>query len=292
MQREALLGIFPRDRAFEYGFDKTMNIKIPKIDIIKEVFGSTEPENKKDKIRELYRKIVEGKAESSEKTIRELYLDIASSMATHLYGVANEQEFRQDFEKALDKLLEGLRASLGSAGITIEDLSNTLSRVVGIEFSPFYAKTSDGRIYGLTSKDMIYFPNYAGVVGRGDDLSADVEDVDDIQRQEFQEDQGVSMLGVGQRDEEFNLRKNFIRARNMAMSAIFNIAMRHAQKLIELDLDSDEPPFEIELKRNGDEVYFRINYYVKEDGERKLSTIQLNFNRHLIYLNVEKLRYC
>jgi hypothetical protein len=269
MQREALLGIFPRDRAFEYGFDKTMNIKIPKIDIIKEVFGSTEPENKKDKIRELYRKIVEGKAESSEKTIRELYLDIASSMATHLYGVANEQEFRQDFEKALDKLLEGLRASLGSAGITIEDLSNTLSRVVGIEFSPFYAKTSDGRIYGLTSKDMIYFPNYAGVVGRGDDLSADVEDVDDIQRQEFQEDQGVSMLGVGQRDEEFNLRKNFIRARNMAMSAIFNIAMRHAQKLIELDLDSDEPPFEIELKRNGDEVYFRINYYVKEDGERK-----------------------
>jgi len=269
MQREALLGIFPKDRAFEYGFDKTMNIKVPKIDIVKEIFGSTESEDKKDKIRELYRKVAEGQTESSTKTVRELYLDIASSMATHLYGVANEQEFRQNFEKALDKLLEGLRVSLGSAGITIEDLSTTLNRVAGIEFSPFYAKTSDDRIYGLTSKDMIYFPNYAGVVGRGDDLSADVEDVDDIQRQESQEDQGVSMLGVGQRDEEFNLRKNFIRARNMAMSAIFNIAMRHAKKLIELDLDSDEPPFEIELKRNGDEVYFRINYYVKEEGERK-----------------------
>jgi hypothetical protein len=269
MQREALLGIFPRDRAFEYGFDKTMNVKVPNIDIVKEIFGSTESENKKDKIRELYRKVAEGQTESSTKTIRELYLDIASSMATHLYGVANEQEFRQNFETALDKLLEGLRVSLGSAGITIEDLSRTLNNVAGIEFSPFSTKTSDGRIYGLTNKDMIYFPNYAGVVGRGDDLSADVEDIDDIQRQESQEDQGVSMLGVGQRDEEFNLRKNFIRARNMAMSAVFNIAMRHAQKLIELDLDSNEPPFEIELKRNGDEVYFRINYYVKEEGERK-----------------------
>jgi hypothetical protein len=269
MQREALLGIFPRDRAFEYGFDKTMNIKVPKIDIVKEIFGSTQSEDKKDKIRELYRKVAEGQTESGLKTIRELYLDIASSMATHLYGVANEQEFRKNFETAFDKLLEGLRASLGSAGITIEDLSRTLNNVAGIDFNPLSVKTSDGRIYGLTNKDMIYFPNYAGVVGRGDDLSADVEDVDDIQRQESQEDQGVSMLGVGQRDEEFNLRKNFIRARNMAMSAIFNIAMRHAQKLIELDLDSDEPPFEIELKRNGDEVYFRINYYVKEEGERK-----------------------
>ena len=269
MQREALLGIFPRDRGFEYGFDKIMNIKVPKIDIVKEIFGGTEAENKKDKIKELYRKVAEGQTESEVKTIRELYIDIASSMATHLYGVENEKEFREKFEEALNTLLMDFRISIGSASITLEDLSNVINKIAGIDFIPFSFKGSNGRVYGLKNEDRIYFPNYGGVIGKGDDLSADVEDVDDIQRQESQEDQGVSILGVGQRDEEFNLRKNFIRARNMAMSAIFNIAMRHAMKLIELDLDPKKPSFEIELKRNGDEVYFRINYYVREEGKRK-----------------------
>jgi len=270
MQREALLGIFPRDRAFEYGFDRIMNINVPDIDIVKEIFGNKEDKNKKDKIRELYRKAAGGQIKSRTKTIRELYVDIASSMATHLYGVTKEQVFRKKFEEALDAMLEGLRASIGSAGIRIEDLSDVLAKVAGIGFIPFSVRDKDGRVYGLLSGDMIYFPNYAGLIGKGDDLAADVEDVDDIQRQESQEDQSASMLGVPQRDEEFNLRKNFIRARNMAISAIFNIAMRHAQGLIELDLDSEEPPFGIYLRRNGDEVYFKINYYVKEQGQRKM----------------------
>jgi len=270
LQKEALLGIFPRDRAFEYGLDKITYIRVPEIDIVKELFGATESENEKDKVGEIYRRAIEGQTQTTTKTIRKLYIDIASSMAKHLYGVENEQEFRKNFEEALEDLLMDFRISIGSASITLEDLSSAINKVAGIDFSPFSTKTSDGKIYGLRNKDRIYFPNYGGVIGKqGDDLSADVEDIDDIQRQESQEDRGVSILGVGQRDEEFNLRKNFIRARNIAMSAVFNIAMKHALKLIELDLDSNKPSLEIILKRNGDEVYYRINYYVKEGGERK-----------------------
>jgi hypothetical protein len=270
MQKEALLGIFPRDRAFEYGLDEITHIKVPEIDIVRELFGATESENEKDKIRELYRRVAEGQTQTTTKTIRELYIDIASSMAKNLYGVENEQEFRKNFEEALEALLMDFRISIGSASITLGNLSGVINKVAGVDFTPFSVKTSDGRTYGLRNEDRIYFPNYGGVIGKqGDDLSADVEDVDDIQRQESQEDKDVSMFGVGQRDEEFNLRKNFIRARNTAMSAVFNIALRHALKLIELDLDAKKPSFEIQLKRNGDEVYFRINYYVKEGGERK-----------------------
>jgi hypothetical protein len=270
MQREALLGIFPRDRAFEYGFDKNMHIKVPNVDIVKELFGSTGSETKEDKIRELYKRVSEGQTGSTTKTIREMYLDVASSVATHLYGVTNEQEFKRDFEKALDELLFSLRKSLGSVSISVQDISEAINGVFpDTPFSPFSVKTSDGKLYGLTDEDKIYFPNYSGGIGKGDDLSADVEDVDDIQRQEAQEEQGVSMFGVGERKEEFNLRKNFIRARNIAMSAVFNLAMWHARKLIELDLDSEYVPFSIELARNGDDVHYRIYYYVKEDGKRK-----------------------